>query len=70
MFKVPCVSLVAACTPRSHEALFHETLRDAGLNKYLFEMANIRNQCSWMHSKEKEDATLNWMTPSGAATRG
>ena len=49
--------IVAACTPRTHEALFQETLRDAGLNKYLFEMANIRNQCSWVHSKEREEAT-------------
>jgi len=49
--------VVAACTPRTHEPLFQETLRDAGLNKYLFEMANIRNQCSWVHSKEREDAT-------------
>ncbi|MBW2216470.1 MAG: FAD-dependent oxidoreductase, partial [Deltaproteobacteria bacterium] len=50
--------VVAACTPRTHEPLFQETLRDAGLNKYLFEMANIRNQCSWVHSNEKEDATI------------
>jgi heterodisulfide reductase subunit A len=49
--------VVAACTPRTHEALFQETLMDAGLNKYLFEMANIRNQCSWVHSNEKEEAT-------------
>ncbi|EKD36702.1 MAG: 4Fe-4S ferredoxin iron-sulfur binding protein, partial [uncultured bacterium] len=49
--------VVAACTPRTHEELFQETLRDAGLNKYLFEMANIRNQCSWVHSKEKDEAT-------------
>ncbi len=49
--------VVAACTPRTHEELFQETLKDAGLNKYLFEMANIRNQCSWVHSKEKEAAT-------------
>ena len=49
--------VVAACTPRTHEPLFQETMRDAGLNKYLFEMANIRNQCSWVHSKEKEAAT-------------
>jgi heterodisulfide reductase subunit A len=49
--------VVAACTPRTHEPLFQETLRDAGLNKYLFEMANIRNQCSWVHSKEKDEAT-------------
>jgi heterodisulfide reductase subunit A len=49
--------VVAACTPRTHEALFQETMKDAGLNKYLFEMANIRNQCSWVHSQEKEAAT-------------
>ncbi len=49
--------IVAACTPRTHEPLFQETLRDAGLNKYLFEMANIRNQCSWVHTKEKPEAT-------------
>lgn len=49
--------VVAACTPRTHEALFQETLRDAGLNKYLIEMANIRNQCSWVHAKEPEKAT-------------
>ncbi len=49
--------VVAACTPRTHEQLFQETLQDAGLNKYLFEMANIRNQCSWVHSNDKEKAT-------------
>jgi heterodisulfide reductase subunit A len=49
--------VVAACTPRTHEELFQETLKDAGLNKYLFEMANIRNQCSWVHSNDKEAAT-------------
>lgn len=49
--------VVAACTPRTHEELFQETLQDAGLNKYLFEMANIRNQCSWVHSDDKEKAT-------------
>ena len=49
--------VVAACTPTTHEPLFQETLREAGLNKYLFEMANIRNQCSWVHSKEKDKAT-------------
>ncbi|HMA67517.1 MAG TPA: 4Fe-4S binding protein, partial [Desulfosalsimonadaceae bacterium] len=41
--------VVAACTPKSHQALFQETLQAAGINKYLFEMANIRNQCSWVH---------------------
>ncbi|VEN75174.1 Heterodisulfide reductase [Candidatus Desulfarcum epimagneticum] len=49
--------VVAACTPRTHEPLFQETIRNAGLNPYLFEMANIRNQCAWVHSDEKEKAT-------------
>jgi heterodisulfide reductase subunit A len=49
--------VVAACTPRTHEPLFQETIRNAGLNSYLFEMANIRNQCTWCHSDEKEKAT-------------
>ncbi len=49
--------VVAACTPRTHEPLFQETLMNAGLNKYLFEMANIRNQDSWCHSNNKPVAT-------------
>jgi heterodisulfide reductase subunit A-like polyferredoxin len=49
--------VVAACTPRTHEPLFQETMADAGLNKYLFEMANIRNQDSWVHSGQPEMAT-------------
>jgi heterodisulfide reductase subunit A len=49
--------VVAACTPRTHEPLFQETLKEAGLNEYLFEMANIRNQNSWVHMKEKDKAT-------------
>ncbi len=49
--------IVAACTPRTLEPLFRDTVREAGLNQYLLEMANIREQCSWVHSKEKEDAT-------------
>ncbi|MGB8990895.1 MAG: FAD-dependent oxidoreductase [Desulfobaccales bacterium] len=49
--------VVAACTPITHEPLFRETLIDAGLNKYLFEMANIRNQDSWVHMKQPEKAT-------------
>ena len=48
--------VVAACTPRTHEPLFRETMKDAGLNEYLFEMANIRNQNSWVHSGEPEKA--------------
>ena len=49
--------VVAACTPRTHEALFQETLINAGLNKYLIEMANIRNQDSWVHSNDPDAAT-------------
>ena len=49
--------VVAACSPRTHEELFRETLREAGLNPYLFEMANIRDQCSWIHMTEKQSAT-------------
>lgn len=49
--------VVAACSPRTHEPLFQETVQDAGLNKYLFEMANIRDQCSWVHMHEPEKAT-------------
>jgi heterodisulfide reductase subunit A len=49
--------VVAACTPRTHEPLFQETLLNAGLNKYLFEMANIRNQDSWVHSDNPAAAT-------------
>jgi heterodisulfide reductase subunit A2 len=49
--------VVAACSPRTLEPLFRETLRDAGINQYYFEMGNIREHNSWVHSKEKEDAT-------------
>ena len=49
--------VVAACTPLTHESMFRETLTDVGLNKYLFEMANIRNQDSWVHMKEPDRAT-------------
>ncbi len=49
--------VVAACTPRTHEPLFQETLTKSGINKYLFEMANIRNQCSWVHKEHPEAAT-------------
>ena len=49
--------VVAACSPRSLEPLFRDTLREAGLNQYYYEMANIREHCSWCHSKEKEAAT-------------
>ena len=49
--------VVAACTPRTHEPLFQETIRGSGLNSYLFEMANIRNQCTWVHSSDHDRAT-------------
>ena len=50
--------VVAACSPRTHEPLFQDTLVDAGLNKYLFEMANIRNHNSWVHSNDPDAATV------------
>lgn len=49
--------IVASCTPRTHEPLFRATCEEAGVNKYLFEMANIRDQCSWAHMHEPEKAT-------------
>jgi heterodisulfide reductase subunit A-like polyferredoxin len=49
--------VVASCTPRTHEPLFRETLREAGLNPYLFDLSNIRDQCSWVHASEPEKAT-------------
>lgn len=50
--------VVASCTPRTHEPLFRNTCREAGLNPYLFEMANIRDQCSWVHMAEPEKSTV------------
>jgi heterodisulfide reductase subunit A-like polyferredoxin len=49
--------VVAACTPKTHEAIFMDTLKACGLNKYLFEMANIRNQGSWVHSDAPKKAS-------------
>jgi heterodisulfide reductase subunit A len=49
--------VVAACSPRTLEPLFRDTLREAGINPYYLDMANIREHCSWVHSKEQEDAT-------------
>ena len=49
--------IVAACSPRTLEPLFRDTVREAGLNQYYYDMANIREHCSWVHSKEKEEAT-------------
>jgi len=49
--------VVAACTPRTHEPLFQATCQEAGLNPYLFEMANIREHCSWVHQANHEEAS-------------
>jgi heterodisulfide reductase subunit A len=49
--------VVASCTPRMHEPTFRNTCQEAGLNPYLFQMANIREHCSWVHSKEHDVAT-------------
>jgi heterodisulfide reductase subunit A len=50
--------VVASCTPRTHEPLFRSSCEEAGLNPYLFEMVNIRDQCSWVHMQEQEDGTV------------
>jgi heterodisulfide reductase subunit A len=49
--------VIASCTPRTHEKLFQETIREAGLNKHLFDLADIREQCSWCHKGQNEAAT-------------
>ena len=49
--------VIGACSPRTLEPLFRDTLREAGLNQYYLDMANIREHCSWVHSKQKEEAT-------------
>jgi heterodisulfide reductase subunit A-like polyferredoxin len=49
--------VVASCTPLTHEALFCDTIREVGLNPYYFEMANIRNHCSWVHGSQPKEAT-------------
>ena len=49
--------VVASCSPRTHQPLFQTSCSQAGLNPYLFEMANIRDQCSWVHMQEREEAT-------------
>jgi len=49
--------VIASCSPRTHEPLFQNTIREAGLNPYLFELVNIREQCSWVHMFEPEGAT-------------
>ena len=70
--------VVASCTPRTHLALFQDTVRSAGLNKYLVEMANIREHCSWVHMREKDKATdkaidlvrMAWRVPEGWSRSG
>jgi heterodisulfide reductase subunit A len=49
--------VVASCTPRQHEPTFRQCVRDAGLNPYLMEMANLREHCSWVHPGDREAAT-------------
>lgn len=49
--------VIAACTPRTHEPMFQDTLREVGLNPYLVEMANIRNQNAWVHQSDPQGAT-------------
>lgn len=49
--------VVASCTPRTHESLFKDACEEAGLNRYLFEFVNIREHCSWIHSRAKDVAT-------------
>jgi heterodisulfide reductase subunit A len=49
--------IVSSCTPRTHEPIFRDTIREAGLNPYLFDMANIRDQDSWVHAKWPDQAT-------------
>lgn len=49
--------VIASCSPRLHEPTFRQMIKDAGLNPYLLEMANLREQCSWVHMKEPEAAT-------------
>jgi heterodisulfide reductase subunit A-like polyferredoxin len=54
--------VVSSCTPITHEPLFQDAIRQAGLNPHLFEMANIRNQCSWVHSSDWDAATTKAKT--------
>ena len=50
--------VIAACSPRLHEPTFRQMLKDVNINPYLLEMANLREQCSWVHMEEPEAATL------------
>ncbi len=65
--------VVASCSPRLHEATFRQCLAGAGLNPYLLEMANLREQCSWVHGSEPEAATAkakDLVRSAVARTRG
>ena len=53
--------VVASCSPRLHETTFRQCVSEAGLNPYLMEMANIREQCSWVHGHDVEKATTKAM---------
>jgi hypothetical protein len=61
--------VVASCSPKLHEPTFRAACEEAGLNKYLFEMANLREQDSWVHLHEKEEATEKKGQALGAANR-
>ena len=60
--------VVSACSPRIHELTFRKALTNAGLNQYMFEMANIREQVSWVHT-DREDATKKAKALVSAAVR-
>ncbi len=64
--------VVASCSPRLHEPTFRHCLEEAGLNPYLLEMANLREQCSWVHAQDSEAATLKAkdLTRSAVARAG
>ena len=57
--------VIASCSPRLHEPTFRQMCEEAGLNSYLFEMANIREQCSWVHSNNKEGSHPKSQGPGG-----
>ena len=62
--------VVASCTPRQHEPTFRQCVKEAGLNPYLMEMANLREHCSWVHAGDKEGATAKAMDlVAGAVAR-
>ena len=54
--------VIASCSPRLHEATFKKMVESAGLNPYMFDMANLREQCSWVHMNDRDNATLKAQT--------